>query len=86
MAKLISGKTNNEIEIPRGESIKTYAEELGVPFGCNSGVCGTCMINIVSGEENLNDLTEEEKALKRDKKHRLACQCKIEKGDVKIGF
>jgi len=86
MAKIINSKTKQEIEIPEGESIQEACEKLGVPFGCQNGLCGTCMINIDSGEENLSELTEEEKILERDKKHRLACQCKIKKGEIRISW
>ena len=49
MAKL---KTkDNEIEIPNRENIRKASEEIGVPFNCRNGTCGTCMIDIVSGEE-----------------------------------
>lgn len=84
MAKLAyNGK---EIEVKDGEAIKEYARELGVSFGCEHGVCGTCQIDIVSGEENLNELNEAEEDMGRDREHRLACQCKILKGNVEIRF
>ena len=86
MAKLIYKKTGFEKEIPDGEKIKSAAEEAGVLFGCEDGLCGTCMIEIVSGEKNFSDLTPAEKDLERDEKHRLACQCKIKKGKVEIDF
>lgn len=86
MAKIINNKTGAEIEVSDGERIGDACEKLGVPFGCQNGLCGTCMIDIVSGEDNLSELTEEEKILERDKKHRLACQCRIKKGEVKIEF
>jgi ferredoxin len=86
MAKIIQTKTEHEIEIPDGESLKESCEKLGVPFGCQNGLCGTCMIDIDFGEENLSDLTEEEEILERDRKHRLACQCKIKKGEVGISW
>jgi ferredoxin len=86
MAKIIYKKTGAEKEIPNGEKIKSAAEEMGVLFGCEDGICGTCMINIVKGEENLSELTQPEKDLERDKKNRLACQCKIKKGTVEIDF
>jgi len=86
MAKIISAKNNEEKEIQDGSSIKNAAEELGVLFGCEDGLCGTCMIDVVEGEENLSNLTQAETDLERDKKHRLACQCKIKKGYVKIDF
>jgi ferredoxin len=42
------------------------------------------MIDVLDGEDNLSELTEQEKDLMRNKKHRLACQCKIKKGEVKF--
>ena len=73
-------------EVPDGEPIRDYCEQLGIPFGCRSGLCGTCMIDIVEGEENLAELTEEEVAMDQDRKHRLACQAKIKQGTVTIKF
>lgn len=86
MAKIISTKTNKEKEVFDNEPIQKACEKLGIPFQCEDGICGTCMIDIVKGEENLSELTEKEKDLDRDKKHRLACQCKIKKGNVEIDF
>ena len=86
MAKIIHAKTNQEIDIPDKSEIRSACEELGVPFSCRDGICGTCMIDVVSGEENLSELTRQEKDLERNKKHRLACQCRIKKGNVEIEF
>lgn len=86
MAKIINSKTKEEKEIPDGSRIQGACEEFGLPFQCTNGICATCMIDIVDGEENLSELTEEEKDLERNKKHRLACQCKIKKGNVEINF
>ena len=86
MPKIISAKTNEFREIPDGSKIREACEELGVPFSCTNGICGTCMIEIVSGEKNFSDLTQAEKDLERDEKHRLACQCKIKSGFVKIKY
>ncbi len=86
MARIINTKTGQEIEVSDGESIKEACGKLGVPFGCQNGLCGTCMINVNYGENNLSDLTMEEEILERDKKHRLACQCKIKKGEVRISL
>ncbi len=84
MAKLIFNR--KEVLVPDREPIKEYARELGVPFGCEHGVCGTCQIDILSGAENLNALNEPEEDMGRDREHRLACQCKILKGNVEIRF
>jgi ferredoxin len=84
MATIKNAKTGKVQRIADGESIKDACKVLGVEFNCTGGICGTCMIDIVKGEENLTPLTKEEKALTRDKKHRLACQCRIKKGEVEI--
>ncbi len=86
MAKIIHAKTKIEKDVPNGEKIKNAVEEMGVLFGCEDGICGTCMIEVVKGEKNLSELTQAEKDLERDEKHRLACQCRIKKGEVAIDF
>ena len=77
-------KNNIILELKENSNIKEKAEELGVPFSCNSGVCGICTTNIIQGLENLNPLTEKEELMGMDQKTRLACQCKILKGTVEI--
>lgn len=84
MARIIH--KDKTIEVPDNSELRKPVEELGVPFGCTDGICGTCMIDVLEGEENLTDLTEQEDDLGRDTTHRLACQCKIKKGNVKIDF
>ncbi|MFH1325271.1 MAG: 2Fe-2S iron-sulfur cluster binding domain-containing protein [archaeon] len=86
MPKIINNLTNDFVEIQEGNEIREACEELGVPFNCSKGTCGTCMIDVISGENNLSELTEKEMDLERDKKHRLACQCRIKNSDVKIEF
>lgn len=84
MAKLIiDGK---KFELPDGSRIDEACENIGIPFSCNSGVCGTCQIRVVEGAENLSDLNEEENALGMDKNTRLSCQCSIKSGMVKITY
>lgn len=85
MAKIISPK-GKEVEIKDGSEIKGACERLGVHFSCCNGNCGSCMIDILDGAENLSELTDAEKLFVSDKKHRLACQCKIKSGNVKIDF
>jgi len=78
----MSGK---KIEVKDGSSIQKAAEELGIPFSCKEGVCGSCLIKLKAGEANLSEPSGAEKAYGlSSKKERLACQCKIKKGDIKI--
>ncbi|PIN74306.1 ferredoxin [Candidatus Woesearchaeota archaeon CG10_big_fil_rev_8_21_14_0_10_45_16] len=74
------------IPVEDGEPIRDACEQLGVPFGCRSGLCGTCMITIEEGENNLTELTPEEESMDRDRKHRLACQTQIRQNSITITF
>lgn len=77
---------DKEIEVKDGEAITDACEQLGVHMGCREGVCGSCVIRIEEGAENLSDLTQEEKNMEMNKEKRLACQCKIKGGEVKFVF
>ena len=84
MAKLIID--NEEHEVADGQRIDAICEEAGIPFSCNSGVCGTCQVEVIEGAENLGELNDEEKELGMDKNNRLSCQCSIKSGVVKITY
>lgn len=73
-------------EVKDGEKIADACKEFGVPFGCNEGLCGTCVIDILDGAENLNELNENEQAFGFDKNKRLGCQARIMKGKVTFEF
>ena len=72
------------VEVNDGDSILEACEILGVPFGCTSGVCGTCMTTVLEGIENLSELTENEIAMGVAPPERLMCQCYLKGGEVKI--
>jgi len=84
VAKLIID--DEEHDIPDGERIDAICEDAGIPFSCNSGVCGTCQIEILEGADNLGELNDEEKELGMDCNNRLSCQCAIKGGMVKITY
>lgn len=87
MAKLIFADTKEEKELEDGSGIAQECEEAGVPFACTEGICGTCVIEIVEGMENLSEFTQEERDFLGEPGHeRLACQCKINGGCVKVKF
>lgn len=87
MAKLIFENTEEEKLIEDNTSIQEACEEAGVPFACTEGVCGTCVIEIVEGMQYLSPVTQEERDfLGEQDKERLACQCKIQGGCVKVKF
>lgn len=66
-----------------GGSMEATAE-LGVLFGCHSGVCGKCATNVVSGLNNLSQPTDEETTMGLEAGRRLMCQSRILKGVVKL--
>ncbi len=87
MAKLIFEDTGEEHELEDGSLIAEVCEEAGIPFACTEGICGTCVIEVTEGMENLSEFTqEEEDFLGELDEERLACQCKIKGGCVKINF
>jgi ferredoxin len=89
MAKLIFVNNGQEIEVEDGSEISEACESAGVPFACGSeGICGSCMVEVVEGMENLSSPTEAEKAFigEDDPDNRLACQCKILRKTVKLRF
>lgn len=70
-----------------GAPIQQACEEAGVPFACTEGVCGTCVVEVVEGMNNLSPPTQEEKDFLGDQnRERLACQCKLKGGCVKLSF
>ncbi len=87
MAKIVFSETGEERELEDGSEIQEVCEDEGVPFACTEGVCGTCVIEIEEGMENLTEFTqEEEDFLGELDTERLACQCKIKGGCVKVRF
>ena len=74
---------SRQIDAIDGGSMESTAD-LGVLFGCHSGVCGKCATTVVSGLNNLSEPTTEEKDMGLDPDRRLMCQARINKGTVKL--
>lgn len=90
MPKVKFKNTGDEAEVEEGTELKDVTKEKGWPiaYGCEDGVCGTCIIKTVAGAENLSPKEDKEKNTlgvmgMDDDEHRLACQCKV-KGDCEI--
>lgn len=87
MGKLVFEDLDEEFEVADGSPIAEACEQAGVPFACTEGVCGTCVIEVKEGMGNLSGFTQEEADfLGEMEQERLACQCKIKSGIVKISF
>ncbi len=83
MTKIVNLSTGATAEGNPGDELRTIAQTqgLGIPFGCENGLCGTCLVQIKSGMENLADKTEMEEftleARMANDDMRLCCQSKI---------
>ena len=89
MATLRFENTGDEVEVEDNGSIAEVCEEAGVPFACTEGVCGTCIVEVVSGHENLSEPSEAEIDFLGEtgcERERMCCQCKIKQGTVSITF
>ncbi len=73
-------------EIADGSEIMDACEDLGVPFGCRAGMCGSCVITITAGIENLTPPTQAELDMGLGPNQRLACQASIQSGSVSASY
>ena len=91
MGHKLSFVDGSEIEVENKELLIDSDDIFDTPitFGCRSGVCATCIVKIIEGEENLPAKSDEEKDIlstiagKED--CRLACQLYLT-GDVKMEY
>lgn len=87
MAKIIFEDTQDEFNLPDGSPIAEACEEAGVPFACTEGVCGTCVVEVIEGMENLSEFNQAEADFLGElNQERLACQCQIKCGIIKLKF
>lgn len=89
-AKLTFTDVAITVNIPAGTRIIEVSEKVGsgIIYGCREGDCGTCMTRVEDGVENLSEPSAlEAKVLKENlagRNDRLACQCQVLGGDVKV--
>ena len=64
-------------------------EGISIPFGCQEGNCGTCLVRVTKGIETLGEPGEQEKTTlaiyATEPEHRLTCQCRA-KGDLTLDW
>lgn len=75
-----------EFQVADGSPIMDACEDAGVPFVCRAGVCGTCVLTIKEGMENLEPRTPEEEDMGLADDQRLGCQAVIRSGTVVASF
>lgn len=88
MAKIFFEDLDEEIEVPDSSPLWEPCENMGVPFSCKDGTCGTCKIRVNEGMENLSPYNDKEKNLLGEQMGtvRLACQLKINGGRISITY
>ena len=84
MGKIIVG--DQEKEVADGAKVINEAESLGITFGCQDGICGTCIVEVEEGMENLSERNQAEVDMALEGNQRLACQCTLKKGTVKFKY
>ena len=71
------------VNVPAGTRVIEVSEKIGagIIYGCREGDCGTCMMEVTDGWNNLTTPSVlEEKVLKENmagRHNRLACQAQI---------
>jgi len=84
MAELVINEMKSVV--PDGALISEPCLSAGVVFNCHSGVCGSCLVHVVRGAENLSVITDEENDLGLSPSQRLACKTRILTGTVELKF
>jgi ferredoxin len=89
-AKLTFTDVALTVNVPAGTRIIEISEKIGsgITYGCREGECGTCITRIVEGQENLSEPSALETRVLKDnlagRNDRLACQCQVLGGVVKV--
>lgn len=88
-AKLTFKDINVTVTVPIGIRVIEISEKVGsgIIYGCREGDCGTCLMRVEVGWENLSTPSVVEDKILREnaagKHHRLACQAQV-LGDVTV--
>ena len=87
MPKVTITTDSLSLDVKMGYSLADLcdSQDTSILFGCRDGACGACMVRVISGQENLNPISEDEKdflqTMAAEDNERLACQCAVH-GDV----
>ncbi|MCA0920194.1 2Fe-2S iron-sulfur cluster-binding protein [Pseudooceanicola nanhaiensis] len=78
------------VTVPAGTRIIEISEKMGagIVFGCREGDCGTCITHVEEGGEHLSVPSALELRVLKENlaghADRLACQCQVLGGAVKV--
>ena len=88
-AKLTFNDIKLTVTVPVGVRVIDISEKVGsgIVFGCREGDCGTCLMKVEEGWNNLSTPSVIEDKLLREnaagKHYRMACQAQV-LGDVSV--
>lgn len=78
------------VTVPAGTRLIEVSEKVGagITYSCREGECGTCIMKVVSGMENLAQRSVlEDKVLQENmagRNNRLACQAQVLGGEIVV--
>jgi ferredoxin len=81
---------NVTVNVPAGTRVIEISEKVGsgITYGCREGDCGTCMMKVDQGWNNLSEPSVLENKILSDnfagKHNRLACQAQVLGGELKV--
>ncbi len=81
---------NVTVSVPAGTRVIEVSEKVGaaLTYGCREGECGTCIMKVTKGWDNLSEPSVlEDKVLRENmagKHNRLACQAQVLGGDISV--
>jgi ferredoxin len=81
---------NVTVTVPAGTRVIEISEKVGsgITYGCREGDCGTCMMKVTEGGNNLTEPSVLEDKVLRDnfagKQNRLACQAQVLGGAISV--
>jgi ferredoxin len=81
---------NITVTVPAGSRVIEVSEKVGsaITYGCREGDCGTCLMNITDGWNNLSEPSVLEDKILREhmagKRNRLACQAQLLTGHISV--
>ncbi len=88
-AKVIFADIDLSVNVPAGTRVIEISEKVGsgIVYGCRECDCGTCLMKVEEGWDNLSEPSVlEQKVLRENlagRHYRLACQAQV-LGDVKV--
>jgi ferredoxin len=89
-AQLSFADINVTVSVPAGTRVIEISDKLnsGIIYGCREGDCGTCLMKVVEGMENLSEPSVLEARILKEhfagRDTRLACQAQALGGDIVV--